>query len=129
MSFSPSDPLLTVEEIIRIHRQLVAEFGGLEGVRDKNALESACARLQTGYYSDLLEEAAALFESLSQNHPFLDGNKRTAITAVAMFLEYNGHELWVDSLTAYHWLIQRYESGTMKKAAIEHWLREYVTQL
>lgn len=120
---------LTVEEILRIHRTLVEDFGGLEGVRDANALESACARPQIGYYSDIIEEAAALFESLSQNHPFLDGNKRTAITSVAMFLEYNGYELWVDSLTSYQWLIERYESGTMKKAAIETWLREHVTKI
>lgn len=120
---------LTVAEVLGIHRALIEDFGGLEGVRDMNALESACARPQTGYYADVIEEAAALFESLSQNHPFLDGNKRTAITAVAVFLDYNRYELWVDSMAAYQWLIEQYESGSMKKTVIEKWLREHVTQL
>jgi death-on-curing protein len=63
---------------------LIERFGGSHGLRDQGALESALARPQTGYYLDLIEEAAALWESLSQNHPFIDGNKRIAITATAM---------------------------------------------
>ncbi len=65
-----------VAEVLEIHRKLIAQFGGLGGVRDLGALEAALFRPQTGYYQDLVEEAAAMWESLSQNHPFLDGNKR-----------------------------------------------------
>ena len=79
-----------IEEVISAHSRLIARFGGTLGIRDRPALESALARPQSGYYADLIQEAAALWESLSQNHPFLDGNKRTAITVTAAFLRVNG---------------------------------------
>jgi death-on-curing protein len=60
------------------------------GGRVAGGLESALARPQTGYYRDLVEEGAPLWESLSQNHPFIDGNKRVAITVTAAFLKLNG---------------------------------------
>jgi death-on-curing protein len=65
-----------------------------------------------------------LFESLSQNHPFLDGNKRTAITATGVFLLLNDYRLYFDDLYAYNWLIGLYESGKVSKSAIEPWLRK-----
>lgn len=120
---------LSTEDILRFHDILIELYGGTKGVRDQSGLESAVARPQIGYYADVVEEAAALLESLSQNHPFLDGNKRTAVAAAAAFLRMNGKELVIDDLAAYQWLIERYESGTMKKAAIETWLREHVRQL
>jgi death on curing protein len=116
---------LSVEEIIEINAEMVAKFGGIHGLRDNKALESAAGRLQSGYYADAIEEAAALFESLSQNHPFLDGNKRTAITSVGVFLQLNGYQLFFEDLEAYRWLIGLYESGGVRKAAIEGWLREH----
>ena len=61
----------TVDEVIAVHARLVAGFGGSLGIRDRGGLESALARPQTGYYRDLIQEAAALWESLSQNHPFV----------------------------------------------------------
>jgi death on curing protein len=120
---------LSVEEIIEINAEMVAKFGGIHGLRDNKALESAVGRLQSGYYADAIEEAAALFESLSQNHPFLDGNKRTAITAVGVFLLLNGYRLTFDDLEAYCWLIGLYESGAVRKATIEDWLREHATAI
>ena len=86
-------------------------------------------RLETGYYADAIEEAAALFESLSQNHPFLDGNKRTAITAVGVFLFMNGYDLVFEDLEAYNWLIRLYETGGVRKGAIENWLRQHTRAL
>jgi death on curing protein len=80
----------TVEEALAIHGRTVELFGGSQGVRDRGALESALARPRSGYYRDVIEEAAALWESLSQNHPFLDGNKRAAVTITAAFLRMNG---------------------------------------
>jgi len=75
----------------------------------------------------LIEEAAALFESLSQNHPFLDGNKRAAITCTAVFLRINGYLLSIDDSEAHEWMLRRYEDGTMNKAGIEEWLRQRVS--
>ena len=65
-----------MDEVIEINAEVVRKFGGIHGLRDSGALHSALGRLESGYYADAIEEAAALFESLSQNHPFLDGNKR-----------------------------------------------------
>ena len=79
----------TVEETVAVHAKLIARFGGSAGVRDRAALESALARPRSGYCSDLIQEAAALWESLSQNHAFVDGNKRVAVTMTAAFLQVN----------------------------------------
>jgi death on curing protein len=79
-----------VDEVIAVHSRLIAKFGGSPGIRDRGALESALARPRTGYYDDIIQEAAALWESLSQNHPFVDGNKRVAVTVTAAFLKLNG---------------------------------------
>jgi death-on-curing protein len=65
---------LTVIEVLAIHEDQIERYGGKHGVRDRGLLEAALFRPQTGYYADILEEAAALWESLSQNHPFIDGN-------------------------------------------------------
>ena len=80
----------TVEETVAVHAKLIARFGGSEGIRDRAALEAALARPQCGYYRDLIQEAAALWESLSQNHEFVGGNKRVAVTMTAAFLQVNG---------------------------------------
>lgn len=114
---------LSVSEVIEINAEMVSKFGGIHGLRDSGALQSAVGRLESGYYADAIEEAAALFESLSQNHPFLDGNKRTAITATGVFLLLNGYRLLFDDLEAYKWLIGLYETGRVNKATIETWLR------
>jgi death-on-curing protein len=117
---------LALRDILAFHADLIARFGGTLGVRDQGALESAVARPQNGYYSDIIEEAAALWESLSQNHPFLDGNKRTAITATAIFLRMNGYRLSFTDADAYQWLMKQYETGTLKKTILEDWLRQHV---
>jgi death-on-curing protein len=83
---------LTIAEVLAMHEDQIKREGGAAGVRDMGALESALYRPQTGYYDDLISEAAALWESLSQNHPFVDGNKRTAFAATYTFLMINGYE-------------------------------------
>jgi len=115
----------TIEQAIAAHGRLIDKFGGSPGLRDRGALESALARPQTGYYSDLIQEAAALWESLSQNHPFVDGNKRVAITVTAAFLRVNGHRLSFDDLAAYQFMLGLYESNTVRRPALESWLREH----
>src|ERR1700690_935849 len=80
---------LTVAEVLAMHADQIERYGGSPGNRDPGLLEAALYRPQTGYYADLIEEAAALWESLSQNHPFIDGNKRTAFAAMYTFLAIN----------------------------------------
>jgi death-on-curing protein len=113
----------TVDEAIAVHAQLIAKFGGSLGIRDRGALESALARPQSGYYTDIIQEAAGLWESLSQNHPFVDGNKRVAVTVTAAFLKVNGYLLEFNDLEAFSFLIGLYESGAMQFAELEKWLR------
>jgi death-on-curing protein len=89
---------LTIEEVLLMHARLIQRTGGSGGVRDMGLLESALARPQATFegedlYSDLWDKAAALMESLIKNHPFVDGNKRSALTAVGLFLELNGYAL------------------------------------
>ncbi len=89
---------LAPEQVLFIHARLVDETGGRHGIRDLGMLLSALARPQATFdgnelYPDLFSKAAALMESLTQNHPFLDGNKLTGITATAMFLQINGYKL------------------------------------
>jgi len=112
-----------VEEALAIHARVVELFGGSPGVRDRGALESALARPRSGYYRDVIEEAAALWESLSQNHPFLDGNKRAAVTITAAFLRMNGYRLRFEDEAAYSFLIDLYESGRMNRLELDRWLR------
>jgi death on curing protein len=93
-----------VDEVITVHARLIAQFGGSLGIRDRGALESALARPWSGYYNDIIEEAAALWESLSQNDPFVDGNK-LAVTVTAAFLRVNGYRLEFDDIEAFSFLI------------------------
>ena len=88
---------LTVADILGMHAILVERYGGAPGVRDMGGLESAVYRPQSGYYTDAVEEACALLESLLINHPFIDGNKRTAFAACSVFLQINGHGMRADS--------------------------------
>jgi death-on-curing protein len=113
---------LTVADVLAIHEDLIARYGGAEGVRDLGLLEAALFRPQTGYYPDLIAEAAALWESLSQNHPFVDGNKRTAFAAVFTFLLVNGVDLHADGESAWAFLSAHYERGTFEFHALEAWL-------
>jgi death-on-curing protein len=90
--------ILTPQQILFIHHRLIAATGGSHGVRDLGALQAAAARPQATFegadlYPDLFAKAAALFESLIRNHPFVDGNKRTAISATGLLLRRNDFEL------------------------------------
>ena len=115
----------TSDEVIAVHARLIARFGGSPGIRDRGALESALATPQTGYYSDIVQEAAALWESLSQNHPFVDGNKRVAVTVTAAFLRTNGYRLELDDSETYPFLIGLYERGQLRFTQLEAWLRRH----
>lgn len=119
---------LTLVELLAMHDRMLTDFGGAAGVRDGGALESALFRPQTGYYADAVEEAAALFESLVQNHPFVDGNKRTAFAATDVFLRMNGIVLEVADDEAYEFMIGSMERGELDRERIDAWLREHIRQ-
>ena len=123
MTFYPS-----LANVLYIHGQLIEEFGGSHGLRDQGALEAALARPRTGYYSGIVQEAAVLWESLSQNHPFIDGNKRVAVTVTAAFLSVNGYELKFDDQEAYAFLLGLYESNRMRVENLEAWLRDHTVK-
>jgi death-on-curing protein len=116
---------LTVADVLGMHTALMQRYGGAPGVRDPGALESALFRPQTGYYEDIVAEAAALLESLAINHPFVDGNKRIAFAAADVFLRINGWRLQGPSMQIYAEMIQMLESGTFDIAHLEPWLRAF----
>src|SRR5215472_2376629 len=95
-----TDYVITADALF-FHKQLIERYGGAAGIRDVGALESALHRPQTGYYETLIHESAALCESLVQNHPFVDGNKRVAFAVVDVFLRINGHAITASSTTIY----------------------------
>ncbi len=114
---------LTPLEVMLIHRVMIERFGGAGGIRDMGALESTLFRPQSGHYADTIAEAAALFESLAMNHPFVDGNKRVAFGAVDVFLRINGIRLVAKPLAIHKWMIGNLEKGTFALASIETYLR------
>src|SRR5262245_37832069 len=95
----------TLDEALLLHAALIERFGGSPGVRDLGLLDSALHRPQSGYYEDIIEMAAALFESLSQNHPFVDGNKRVAFFLTDVFLRLNGWRIEVTANAGHRFIV------------------------
>ena len=127
----PSDSIvefLSVDEVEALHQRLIERFGGPAGIRDRGLLESALYRPRTGYYADLVETAAALFESLLMNHPFVDGNKRVAFFATDVFLRLNGWRLKVEPDPAHAFLIGLLESDQCDFEHLLPWLRESIVR-
>lgn len=116
---------LTLADIFAIHIDQIARYGGSDGLRDMGQLEAALFRPQTGYYADTIAEAAALWESLSQNHPFVDGNKRTSFAAMLTFLAINGYDLIAEADATYTFLMDLYETGRFSIETLEPWLRAH----
>lgn len=89
---------LTLSELIEIHNDQISAYGGEFGVRDYNLLSSALAMPQSTYagaflHTDIFEMAAAYAYHICQNHPFIDGNKRAALVAALVFLDFNGVDI------------------------------------
>src|SRR5579862_666268 len=118
---------LTVAEVLAMHADQIERYGGAQGVRDQGLLEAALYRPQTGYYVGLIEEAAALWESLAQNHSFIDGNKRTAFAATYTFLAINGVRLTADAQETYNFVAGLYEANQFRFDKLVPWLRDRVT--
>lgn len=120
---------LTMAEVLAMHSDQIERYGGAPGLRDQGLLEAALYRPQTGYYASLIEEAAALWESLSENHAFIDGNKRTAFAAMYTFLAINGARLTPDALETYAFVISLYESNQFNFDQLVPWLHAHATQM
>ena len=114
-------------EVLAMHADQIERYGGSQGVRDPGLLEAALYRPQTGYYTDLIEEAAALWESLAQNHACIDGNKRTAFAATYTFLAINGARLTAGAEETYAFVTGLHEANQFNFDMLVPWLRSHVT--
>ena len=112
------------EDVLAIHSDQIERYGGSQGLRDPGLLEAALFRPQTGYYQSLIDEAAALWESLSQNHPFVDGNKRTAFASTYVFLLINGVRIGARDEEAQVFVLGLYKTGQFKFENLRVWLSE-----
>ncbi len=107
------------DEVLLLHADQIATFGGTAGVRDQGLLDSALAQPQATFGGKLLhptlaDQAAAYLYHLSRNHPFIDGNKRTAFGVMDAFIEVNGYRLTLTDDEAYE-LTMQVTQGQMSK--------------
>jgi death on curing protein len=112
----------TVAEAIEMHRQLVEEFGGSHILRDRGALEAALFRPQIGYYNEIIEEAAALMESLANNHAFIDGKKRISFAVTDTFLRLNGFFVEVEPVAGHKFMTEALGANRFRFALIKEWI-------
>jgi death-on-curing protein len=123
------DPIyLTLGEVIEIHRDQIERYGGDAGIRDLNLLQSALAVPAAGFggrylHSDLFEMAAAYLFHITQNHPFIDGNKRTGAVASLVFLSLNDVELEADE-EEFERIVLGVAQGKIDKAALAEFFRK-----
>ena len=120
--------MIEVSEVQRIHDILIDRFGGAKGIRDKGILESAIGRpFQTfdgkDLYPDPVDKAAAIFESIVSNHPFVDGNKRTAYVLLRLILKRNQLDINVDQDVKYDFVIKA-AKGELTFDKIREWIRD-----
>jgi death on curing protein len=119
---------LTVAEVIAIHHHQIEEYGGEHGMMNQGALEAAVFRPQTGYYNDICEKAAALLESLVNNHAFVDGNKRVGFAAAHTFLLVNGFDLDLTNKAALDFMMKTISEGKFRFALIHEWIAAHLVR-
>src|SRR5262252_2316851 len=107
----------------------IEEYGGVHGVRDKGLLESAVFRPQVGYYANAAEEAAALMESLANNHAFFDGNKRVAFAATHTFLLLNGYDFAIDPNAVYAFMMESIANSEFRFSKILRWINSNIVRI
>ena len=119
---------VSFEEALLIHTAQLNRYGGLRGLKNEHALRSALGRPSSGYYEDIHQAASALMESLINNHPFHDGNKRVAVQATLYFLSKNGVKLnnKVNNLKAFDELTDLMETGQCNRLNLANWLSHYI---
>ncbi|MBT3043739.1 MAG: type II toxin-antitoxin system death-on-curing family toxin [Candidatus Thiodiazotropha sp. (ex Codakia orbicularis)] len=115
------------EVVIAVHQSLLAEHGGAPGIRDESLLESALSRPRQRFeYSDepsIFDLAASYCYGLANNHPFVDGNKRIALTITALFLELNGYSLTAPEPNAVV-IIEELAAGNLSEDDLSSWFGE-----
>lgn len=121
---------LTLAEVLEIYRRVMEQSGGLPGIRDVGALESAVAQPRMAFadeelYPSIVDKAAALGFSIIQNHPFVDGNKRTGHAAMETFLLLNGFEIAAPTDEQVH-IVLSVASGKLDRAPFTSWLSRHV---
>jgi len=119
---------LGLDDVLEIHRDQIERYGGLFGIRDMGLLQSAIAMPAAGFgaqylHGDIFEMAAAYLFHITQNHPFVDGNKRTGAVAAVVFLEMNGVELNADE-DELESLVRSVATGESDKAAAATFFRD-----
>lgn len=122
---------LDYESVLRIHERQIQKFGGTSGIRDQGLLESALAQPQATFGGQLLhtsiyEQAAAYLYHLAMNHPFVDGNKRTAFAVMDTFLRVNNYRLNLTNDEAYR-LVINVVQAEISKEELHHYLEDAVT--
>jgi death on curing protein len=117
---------LALDDVLNIHRAQIERYGGISGARDLGLIEAALMRPQSGYYTSLLEQAAALWESLAMNHGFVDGNKRIAFASAQIFLRMNGFSINAGQPAIIDFIYTHLELGSFRKDVIEAWLQENI---
>ena len=115
---------LTEVEVLTMHYILIERYGGAHGLRDAGALDAALYRPQSGYYEDIIAEAAALWESMTINHPFIDGNKRIGFAVTDTFLRVNGYRITAMPDKIWRFIDGLFSKGKFEFAALEPWLRK-----
>ena len=124
---------LEIVDVLDIHQILIEQLGGMSGVRDEGLLESALSQPKASFFGELLhptiyEQAAAYLYHLAKNHPFLDGNKRTAYGAMEAFLRLNGYNLALSNEQSYNMVIQ-VAQGEMSKEELSSLLEQHIQQI
>lgn len=119
----------TIMEVLEIYQTLMDEFGGDAGIRDPGALDAAIMRPQMGYYESLVDQAAALMESLAINHPFIDGNKRAAFFVTDTFLRLNGYYIDCDNPKAHRFFMHLFETNSFHFEPLKNWLTDHIQPL
>jgi death-on-curing protein len=114
---------LTLPEVVAVHADQLARYGGRPGMRGPGHLEAALFRPKTGHYVDLIEEAAALWESLAQYHPFIDGNERTAFASAYTFLLINGLQFTATAVQTSAFIADLYPTNGFSFEVLVPWLR------
>jgi death on curing protein len=120
---------LDLAEVLEIHKSRIDIYGGKEGIRDIGLLQSAIAQPSSGFdgdyfHADIYLMAAAYLFHISRNHPFLDGNKRTALACCLVFLMYNDIEIETES-TNFEELAMQAAQGLIDKEQIAKQLQDY----
>jgi len=121
---------IEIADILNIHQILIEQFGGMPGVRDEGLLESALSQPRATFFGELLhstihEQAAAYLYHLAKNHPFVDGNKRTAYGAMETFLRLNGYNLDLSNQEAYN-MVMQVAQGEMTKEELSSFLAQHI---